>query len=263
MLNNNHAYRDSVGVYAWFSSSFFLVCFYITGTMIATQLEISFRADFLARRDLKEARTRENAATNLLKRQNDKMQEFVLEKQRFFSSAYHDIQQPLAVIGLYIRSARQKLKNQDLSIDEDLSLVESNAADMVNLFRGVHDYSELGSYEVQLQAVSLADLIFEIIKQYQKLAEEKNLVLKIATRNKTSRPIQTDRALLKRLLSNLISNAIKYTHQGGVVVGWVTLPNMLRIDVWDTGIGIAKHQREKIFAEYYQVNNPGRDRSRG
>lgn len=191
------------------------------------------------------------------------MQELVLEKERFFSSAYHDIQQPLAVIGLYIRSAIKKSRDHGPDIESDLLLIESNAADMVNLFKGIHDYSELGAYKIQLQTVELAEIISEIMQQYDAIAKDKNIHLKISKRSGFSPHIITDRPLFKRLLSNLISNAIKYTFHGGVVIGWVRLTNAIRIDVWDTGIGIAKEHREKIFSEYYQINNPGRDRSRG
>jgi CheY-like chemotaxis protein len=64
-------------------------------------------------------------------------------------------------------------------------------------------------------------------------------------------------------LSNLVSNAIKNTSAGGVVIGWVLIGERLRLDVWDTGVGISPAHRDAIFAEYYQINNPGRDRSKG
>lgn len=263
ILNLNGEYRAAFGISAWFSSSFFLICFYITGTMIATQLEISFRRDFLDRRALREARANAGAATSLLQRQNEKMQDLVLEKERFFSSAYHDIQQPLAVISLYVRSARKKLLEIDPSVDNDLSVIESNAIDMVNLFKGIHDYSELGAYNPAIQAVNPGEVIEEIICQYKAMAEEKGISLKYSARQRRPPYINTDRPLFKRLIANLISNAIKYTPRGGVLIGWVRLPNTLRIDVWDSGIGIPEEHREKIFSEYYQINNPGRDRNQG
>lgn len=262
-LNMDPLYLNSMGIYAWFSSAFFLICFYVLGSMVANQLEIAVRNDFTARRALVNAQAEAGAATMLLKKQNEKMQELVLEKERFFSSAYHDIQQPLAVIGLYIRTATQKLRDHDPTAESDLSLIESSTVDMVNLFKGIHDYSELGSYRVQLQAVDPDEVLSEIVQQYSPLAKEKGICLKITKRDRQPPYISTDRPLLKRLLANLISNAIKYTFHGGVTIGWVRLPNTLRIDVWDTGIGIPEEHREKIFSEYYQVNNPGRDRSRG
>lgn len=262
-LNRDPAYLNGMGAYAWFSSAFFLICFYVLGSIVATQLEISVRNDFTARRALTKAQAEATAATTLLKKQNEKMRELVLEKERFFSSAYHDIQQPLAVIGLYIRSAIQKVREHDPAVESDLSLIESSTADMVNLFKGIHDYSELGSYRIQLQAVNPSEVLSEVAQQYSSVAKEKGIRFKITKRNSKSPYISTDRPLFKRLLSNLVSNAIKYTFHGGVTIGWVRLPNTLRIDVWDTGIGIPEQHREKIFSEYYQINNPGRDRSRG
>ncbi|MGY6164107.1 hybrid sensor histidine kinase/response regulator [Paraburkholderia strydomiana] len=262
-LNRDPSYLNGMGAYAWFSSAFFLICFSVLGSIVATQLEVSSRADFTARRALIKAQAEATAATMLLKKQNDKMQELALEKERFFSSAYHDIQQPLAVIGLYVRSAVQKLQNHDPTIRSDLALIEDSTVDMVNLFKGIHDYSELGSYKVQLQAVDPAEVLHEVMQQYGPVAKEKGIAFKLSGRDRPPAHINTDRPLFKRLLANLISNAIKYTFKGGVVIGWVALPNTLRIDVWDTGIGIPEEHREKIFSEYYQVNNPGRDRSRG
>lgn len=262
-LNRDPNYLGGMGGYAWFSSAFFLICFYILGSIVATQLEVSSRTDFSATRALTKAQAEASAATMLLKNQNDKMQELALEKERFFSSAYHDIQQPLAVIGLYVRSAARKLENHDPTIGSDLSLIESSTVDMINLFKGIHDYSELGSYKIQLQAVDPAEVLHEVMQQYVQLAKDKGIVLKLSKASRGPANINTDRPLFKRLLANLISNAIKYTFQGGVVIGWVRLPNTLRIDVWDTGIGIPEEHRERIFSEYYQVNNPGRDRTRG
>jgi two-component system, sensor histidine kinase len=262
-LNRDSSYLSGMGGYAWFSSAFFLICFYILGAVVATQLEISVRNDFTARRALTKAQAETTAATILLKKQNEKMQELILEKERFFSSAYHDIQQPLAVIGLYVKSAMQRLREHDLAIESDLSLIESSSVDMVNLFKGIHDYSELGSYRILLQAVNPVEVISEVAQQYSQLAREKGIRFKITERSRQPSYINTDRPLFKRLLSNLVSNAIKYTFRGGVTIGWVRLPNTLRIDVWDTGIGIPEEHREKIFSEYYQINNPGRDRNRG
>jgi CheY-like chemotaxis protein len=95
------------------------------------------------------------------------------------------------------------------------------------------------------------------------MARLRGIDFRIAGRRARPPPIETDRSLFKRAVSNLVSNAIKNTSSGGVVLGWVQLGDRLRVDVWDTGIGIAPAHREAIFAEYYQINNPGRDRSKG
>jgi CheY-like chemotaxis protein len=75
--------------------------------------------------------------------------------------------------------------------------------------------------------------------------------------------LMTDPTLLFRVLSNLVSNALRYTERGGIVVACRKRRGFACIEVWDTGIGIPIEQHERIFEEFYQLNNPSRDRSRG
>ena len=111
--------------------------------------------------------------------------------------------------------------------------------------------------------VDTQTVLTEVFKQYLEPARTGGIELRISGRRRPPPPIESDRALFKRALSNFVSNAIKNTSVGGVVVGWVEIGEQLRIDVRDTGIGISPVHREAIFAEYYQINNPGRDRSKG
>ena len=106
-------------------------------------------------------------------------------------------------------------------------------------------------------------MLTEVFEQYLEPAKSKGIEFRISRRRGAAPPIESDRSLFKRALTNLISNAIKNTSEGGVVIGWVKVGEQLRIDVRDTGVGIAPTHREAIFAEYYQINNPGRDRSKG
>jgi CheY-like chemotaxis protein len=69
--------------------------------------------------------------------------------------------------------------------------------------------------------------------------------------------------LLFRILSNLIANALRYTEEGGILVGCRKRGRSVRIEVWDTGVGIPREQHDRIFEEFYQLNNPSRDRTRG
>jgi CheY-like chemotaxis protein len=73
----------------------------------------------------------------------------------------------------------------------------------------------------------------------------------------------TDATLLFRVLSNLVSNSLRYTESGGILVACRRRGNVARVEVWDTGIGIPAEQHERIFEEFYQLNNPSRDRTRG
>ncbi len=75
--------------------------------------------------------------------------------------------------------------------------------------------------------------------------------------------VRSDPDLLERIVANLVSNALRYTHSGRVLVGCRRIPDGLRIEVWDTGIGIEEQEIEAVFEEYYQVGNPARDRRKG
>ncbi|WP_109479966.1 hybrid sensor histidine kinase/response regulator [Paraburkholderia sp. C35] len=234
----------------------------VVGVLLSIPLERAARREFMYRRTLRAAKARVEAASRAVNEQNRRMQEFVREKERFFSSAYHDIQQPLAAINLFIRSARTKIQD-GRAVDRDLDVIEETASDILDMFKDIQDYSELGSYVPRVVSVDTQGLLAEVVGQYREMARLRGIDLRIARRRGTAPPIETDRSLFKRSISNLVSNAIKNTSTGGVVLGWVRLNGRLRIDVWDTGIGIAPAYRDAIFSEYYQINNPGRDRSKG
>ena len=235
---------------------------YVIGLVVSIPLEQSARREFIFRRSLRAAKARIEAASRVVNDQNRRMQELIREKERFFSSAYHDIQQPLAAINLFIRSARTNISDER-AVDRDLNVIEETASDILAMFKDIQDYSELGSYAPRLTPVNARDVLTEVFEQHREMARLRGIDFRIAGRRAGPPSIETDRSLFKRAVSNLVSNAIKNTSSGGVVLGWVQLGERLRVDVWDTGIGIAPAHREAIFAEYYQINNPGRDRSKG
>ncbi|SIO70458.1 Signal transduction histidine kinase [Burkholderia sp. GAS332] len=248
--------------YHWFTSGAMVLMMYLVGIAVCIQFERAARREFVFRRTLRAAKARVEAASRVVKQQNDRMREVVREKERFFSSAYHDIQQPLAAINLFIRSARIKLEDEHAA-SHDLDVIEETARDILDMFKGIQDYSELGSYVPHLAPVDTQTVLMEVFEQYLEPAKSRGIELRISLRRRPPPPIESDHALFKRALSNFMSNAIKYTSVGGVVVGWVEIGEQLRIDVWDTGVGISPVHRDAIFAEYYQIDNPGRDRSKG
>ncbi|MBB6200835.1 signal transduction histidine kinase/CheY-like chemotaxis protein [Paraburkholderia fungorum] len=234
----------------------------VVGVLLSIPLEHAARREFMYRRTLRAAKARVEAASRAVNEQNRRMQELVKEKERFFSSAYHDIQQPLAAINLFIRSARTRIRD-GYAVDRELDVIEETASDILEMFKDIQDYSELGSYVPHVVPVDTHGLLTEVFEQYRETARLRGIDLRIARRRRYPPSIETDRSLFKRSVSNLVSNAIKNTSSGGVVLGWVQLNERLRVDVWDTGIGIAPAHRDAIFSEYYQINNPGRDRSKG
>ena len=228
---------------------------YLAGIIICIQFEVAARREFEFRRTLRAAKARVEA-------QNVRMRELIKEKERFFSSAYHDIQQPLAAINLFTRSARIKLEDEHAA-SHDLDVIEETARDILDMFKDIQDYSELGSYIPHIAPIDTQAVLTEVFEQYLEPARSRGIELRISGRRRRPPPIESDRSLFKRVLSNFVSNAIKNTSTGGVVIGWVEIGEWLRIDVRDTGVGISPVHREAIFAEYYQIDNPGRDRSKG
>ncbi|OTP76120.1 Na+/proline symporter / Sensor histidine kinase PrlS [Caballeronia sordidicola] len=246
----------------WFSRSTMVSYMYIAGILVSIQFERTARREFMSRRMVRAAKARIEAASLEVNRQNERMRELVKEKERFFSSAYHDIQQPLAAINLFIHSARTKLESNH-AVSHDLDIVEETACDLLDMFKDIQDYSELGSYTLKLTSVDTWAVLTDVVEQHREPARLKGIELRISARARRPSPIETDRSLFKRVLSNFVSNAIKNTSSGGVVIGWAQIEEQLRIDVRDTGVGISPEHRDAIFDEYFQIDNPGRDRSKG
>ncbi len=182
------------------------------------------------------------------------------EKSRFFTAANHDLRQPMHAIALFGAVLEKELHGRP----------EHSHA--VRLMTAVHalgtsldtmlDVSRLdaGVIEPQRQAVPLNPLFQTLNQLFASRAEEKGLQLRLRA---SPLWVCTDLPLLQRLLANLLENAIKYTEQGGVLVVARARGKKVWIEIHDTGIGMTPESLNYIFDEFYQVNNPGRDRSQG
>ncbi|MGF6408884.1 sensor histidine kinase [Paraburkholderia sp. MM5482-R1] len=163
---------------------------YIVGLLVSIPLERAARREFMYRRTLRAAKARVEAASRVVNEQNRRMQELVREKERFFSSAYHDIQQPLAAINLFIRSARTRIRD-GYAVDRELDVVEETASDILDMFKDIQDYSELGSYVPHVVPVDTHGLLTEVFEQYRETARLRGIDLRIAGRRgypRLSRP---------------------------------------------------------------------------
>lgn len=205
-------------------------------------------------------RFEKEALADQLRQQMAVTQRVSEEKTRFFAAASHDLRQPLHAIALFGAVLEKDLQGRP---------EHTHAA---RLMRGVHalgtsldtmlDVSRLdaGVIAPELQATPLNPLFQAVNQLFASRADEKGLQLRLRA---SPLWVRTDPQLLQRLLANLVDNAIKYTPRGGVLVVARERPDAVWIDVRDTGIGIAPEQVEHIFDEFYQVNNPGRDRTQG
>ena len=181
-------------------------------------------------------------------------------KTRFIAAASHDLRQPMHAIGLLAGMLRSRVAGgREQEVTQRL---ERSVAAMDNLFNAILDLSKLDSGAVQpaVTPVPLRAILDPIEVHFAPDAASKQLALKVFP---TRAIVRTDAALLERVLRNLVSNAIKYTSRGGVLVGCRRRGGRLAIGVWDTGTGIAPEYLERVFEEYFQVGDRPRDRSEG
>jgi signal transduction histidine kinase len=174
--------------------------------------------------------------------------EAVQTKDRFIASAAHDLRQPVHALSLYADWLRAE---PELVAQITPKIVQSTQA-VNELFNSLFDLAKLdaGAVEASLQPVDLTALVAELELQYAPLAREKGLALRTHTRPAV---VQSDALLLKRLLGNLLSNAVRHTVKGGVLLAVRDGADGPRIEIWDTGVGVAPEHQQAIFQEFYRV----------
>ena len=141
--------------------------------------------------------------------------------------------------------------------------LQAAVASMHSLLDGLLDLSRLDPLVVQarLQAVPLQPLLDAIAHHEQAAATAKGLRLRLRP---TALAVQADPVLLEQALRTLVSNALRYTSRGGILVAARPLRSgAVRLQVWDTGIGITDADQARVFDEFVQLGNPGRDRRLG
>ena len=209
------------------------------------------RANELLERRVRE-RTEELTRLNTeLGRAKAEAEQANISKTRFLAAASHDILQPLNAARLYVTSLveRQGSGNDAQlvgNIDASLDAVEE-------IFGALLDISRLdtGAMKPEIVGFRIDELLRQLEVEFAPLAQEKGLRLEFVP---CSLAVQSDRRLLRRLLQNLVSNAIKYTPKGRVLVGCRRRRGRLRIDVYDTGLGIPVSKKRAIFQEFHRLD---------
>lgn len=183
-----------------------------------------------------------------------------LSKTRFLASASHDLRQPLHALGLFSAALKESLK--DPSTRQIVANISMSVEALENQFNALLDISKLDAGAVQAKPYDfrLNDLFDRIRVDFTPPAEERGLRLHIRA---CRYGVHSDPILVERMLRNLVSNAVRYTQRGGVLVGCRKRGDRVSIEVWDTGIGIAAEELDRIWEEFYQVGNPERDRQKG
>ncbi|MFG1462514.1 chemotaxis protein CheB [Xanthobacter sp. DSM 24535] len=181
-------------------------------------------------------------------------------KSRFLAAASHDLRQPLQSLvllqGLLAKSIEgEKGTRLVLRLDEAISAMSG----MLNALLDINQI-EAGTIRASVASFPIDDLLNLLKEELTYHAHAKKLVLRVIP---CGISIESDPRLLEQMIRNLISNALKYTSRGRVLVGCRRHGGLLRIEVWDTGIGIPDRELQAIFEEYHQVDNAARERSRG
>lgn len=198
----------------------------------------------------------------LAKNLDNKKQEaenFASSRTRFLASASHDLRQPLQALNFFLSSLYSEL---DTNRGRELYIkLEKCAEGMNELLSSMLDISKLDAQTVTLnrEPCSINHILEFLKQQYQMQADEKGLDLIFHPCNQY---VYSDPILLQRILSNLLSNAINYTKSGKVEI-LLTKKEDLLIEIIDTGCGLTDTEQEHIFEEFFQLNNPERDRKKG
>jgi len=183
------------------------------------------------------------------------LQELERLKSNFVTLIVHELRTPLSLILGYASVLSEEL--QETRLKEFAEIIVRNALRLSSLIEDLLDLKRLEKKAtfVQMENIYLPELVYKVIENYEPLARDKNLELSVDIPPEAQR-VQADPAKLEVVLSNLISNAIKFTPSGGKIMVGAKLEDKPYIFVKDTGIGIPPEEKEKIFMSFYQVGEP-------
>lgn len=215
-------------------------------------LRVGMLNETLAAR-LKEENARVVAAQRLA-------EEATVAKTRFLAAASHDLRQPLHAQALFI-TALERTAGAPETLRLAARIKDSHHA-MQELLDSLLDISKLdaGVIVPSLRHFAMQPLLDQIRSEFIETARAKGLDLRVVP---CAAWVHSDPTLVTRILRNFVSNAIRYTERGRILIGCKRDRGRVRLCVWDTGIGIPAEARQTIFEEFVQLHNPARDRSRG
>jgi PAS domain S-box-containing protein len=206
-------------------------------------------------RDRLQAQARIDELIAGLRAEKDRAQAADRAKSVFLAAASHDLRQPLHALGLFLTALRSMAHNPMRSSHELADIgqrMQSSLDSLGQLLNMLLDVSRLDANAVQVERepTSLGPLLHDLGQDFLALASEKKLRLRVAPSHLW---VDTDPTVLRRILTNLLSNAVRYTPRGRILLGCRRRGGEVEIQVWDSGIGIAPEQREAIFEEFFQI----------
>ncbi len=172
-------------------------------------------------------------------------------KNQFLTTASHDLRQPVHAMGFLVESISRK--NRDSSLNQALNDLKQSLRSVTQMFNSLLDLSKIESGVVQLRTgtIFLDELIKDVATVYAEEANARGLKLRIHTSSGRA-VVKTDGLLLRQSLMNLVHNALRYTKHGGVLIACRRRGDDWQLEVWDTGVGVAIEDQDKIFSPFFR-----------
>ncbi len=207
--------------------------------------------------------TAQNHAEEQLQLSFRKLEEKELAKTRFLAAAGHDLRQPLAAAQMFIyalNAGNPTTEQKDL-----IQKLMSSMSTFKDLLDALLNLSKLDSGRIKskCEPINIPNLMIWLEAHFAPIAREKKLVINLYFSLAEIINISSDHGLLKSVLINLVANATKFTTSGAILLSARRRGKDVLFQVWDTGIGIAEENLQHIFEEFYQIDNPQRDRVSG
>jgi len=181
-------------------------------------------------------------------------------KSKFLAAASHDLQQPVEAISLFAGMlGREETSPRAKAIVRDLRAAQESMRSMLGQLIDLSRL-EVGDVVPQIVTISLETLLEPLVAEFRTQAEGKGLRFRFVA---VPARVKTDPVLFNRIVRNILSNAVRHTPEGGVLIGARRRNGMLRLEIHDTGPGIPEDMRERIFEEFYQLDEGSGDRSAG
>ena len=175
-------------------------------------------------------------------------------KSRFLAAVSHDLAQPLNAAHLFTHALAQRLQHE--CYRDEVNNIDRALNSAEGLLSGLLDISQLdaGGMTPKIQAFCISELLQHLAAEFRVIAEAKGLILRCVS---SQAWVRSDPQLLRRVLQNFLTNAMRYTAQGRVLLGCRLFQNHIRLEVWDTGVGIAAADQKVIFEEFRRLGHGG------
>lgn len=251
LLLNNSEFRD-IGLFGLVATGTFI--------LMARNMSIHTKKTIFLQLDNQDLIEKLEIETNKVRAAQEVAEMESQAKTKFLAAASHDIRQPIHALGLFL----DVFSRSGLSDYQQKVLHNANSAfdACVEMLNTLLDFSKVdaGIVDVQVRPFHLQPLLNKLENEMAPLAENKNIYYRS---KETSAIVVSDPNILELILRNLLSNAIRYTESGGVLIACRQRGAHTSLEIWDTGVGIDSAHHENIFKEFYQLGNTERDRRKG